>query len=63
VIQQVAAGAVRERKRKVVQFRAIFWLLSQGRPMSDFEHMRELFDVLQVPDFRRSIGVEIVGGR
>jgi hypothetical protein len=50
---QFAHGAVKERKRKLVQFRLLFWILSQGRPMSDFEDSRELFQQLQVPDCPR----------
>lgn len=53
VLQQVAEGTVRERKRKNVQFRAICWLLMQGRPLTQYETMRELFELLGVPDFPR----------
>jgi hypothetical protein len=47
---QVAAGFVKERKRKLVQFRLLFWILSQGRPMSDYEACRDLFQQIQVPN-------------
>jgi hypothetical protein len=47
---QVAAGFVKERKRKLVQFRLLFWILSQGRPMFDYEACRDLFQQKQVPD-------------
>jgi hypothetical protein len=43
IVLQVARGAVKERKYKLVQFRLVFWILSQGRPMSDFEACRGLF--------------------
>ena len=47
---QVVSGFVKERKRKLVQFRLLFWILSQGRPMSDYEVCRDLFQQIQVPD-------------
>jgi len=51
VLEQVAEGTIRERKRKNVQFQAICWLLMQGRAITQYEHMRDLFDILGVPDF------------
>jgi hypothetical protein len=49
IAQRVAQGAVQEKKHKLVQFRLLFWILSQGRPMSDFEASRELLLQLSVP--------------
>jgi hypothetical protein len=49
IAQRVAQGAIQERQHKLVQFRLLFWILSQGRPMSDFEACRELFMQLSVP--------------
>ena len=49
----MAQGGARERKWKVVQFRAVLWLFLQGRALVQYEKMRELFDLLQVPDFPR----------
>jgi hypothetical protein len=43
IVVQFAHGTVKERKQKLVQFRLLFWILSQGHPMSDFEDSRELF--------------------
>jgi hypothetical protein len=37
---------VREKKRKFIQFVAIFWLLKLGGPLTSFESMKELFDIL-----------------
>lgn len=51
VLQQVVCGTVKERQRKLVQFRVVLWLLMQGRPLSDFEDMRELLQLLSVPEF------------
>ena len=51
VLEQVAEGTTRERKRKNVQFRAICWLLMQGRSITQYEDMRDLFEILGVPDF------------
>jgi hypothetical protein len=48
--QRVAQGAIQEKKHKLVQFRLLFWILSQGHPMSDFEASRELFLQLSVPN-------------
>lgn len=50
VVQQVQAGAVKERRRKLVQFRAVFFLLQHGRPMSDFTDFKEFFEILCVPE-------------
>ena len=49
----MAQDGAQERKRKVVQFRAVLWLLLQGRALVQYEKMRELFDLLQVLDFPR----------
>jgi hypothetical protein len=35
-----------EKKHKFIQFVAIFWLLKLGRPLIDFENMKEFFDIL-----------------
>jgi hypothetical protein len=50
IIQQVQHGAVRERRRKLVQFRIVFWLLAHGRPMNDYEAVQELMVQLEVPE-------------
>ena len=52
-MQQVVQGGARERKRKVVQFWAVLWLLMQGPPLLQYEKMRELFELLQVPDLSK----------
>ena len=51
VFQQVAMGTVKERKRKMVQFQAVLWLLMQGRPLTQYEKMKDLLQLLLVPDF------------
>jgi hypothetical protein len=60
VVQQIQTGAVKERRRKMVQFRAVFFLLQQGRPMSDFCDIHELFEilcVLELPKKHWSVGL------
>jgi hypothetical protein len=37
-----------EKKRKFIQFVAIFWFLKLGRTLTDFESMKQLFDILKV---------------
>jgi hypothetical protein len=49
IAQRVAQGTIQERQHKLVQFQLLFWILSQGKPMSDFEACRELFMQLSVP--------------
>jgi hypothetical protein len=34
----------RKARKKIIQFVAIFHLLKHGRPMTEFEHMKDLFD-------------------
>jgi hypothetical protein len=46
-ILKVLAGA--PRKRKEVQFDVLFYLLSHGRPMTEYEGMRALLENLGVP--------------
>jgi hypothetical protein len=50
IIQQVVRGAIRERRHKLVQFRIIFWLLTHGRPMNNYEAVQELMAQLGVPE-------------
>ena len=50
VLQQLAMGVVQERRKKLVQFRLLFHLLSIGRPMTDFSNLKELFQQLEVPE-------------
>jgi hypothetical protein len=50
VLQQLARGVVQERRKKLVQFRLLFHLLSIGRPMTDFSNSRELLQQLEVPE-------------
>ncbi len=35
-----------EKKHKFIQFVVIFWLLKLGWPLTNFENMKELFDIL-----------------
>jgi len=44
----VSSSEVSEKKPKFVQFVPIFWLLKLGKPLIDFESMKELFDILKV---------------
>jgi len=37
VVQQVVHGAIREWKRKIMQFQGILWLLIQGQPLIQYE--------------------------
>jgi hypothetical protein len=53
IAQRVAQGAIQERQHKLVQFRLLFWILTQGRPMTDYEACRELFMQLSVPNCPR----------
>jgi hypothetical protein len=51
IIQQVQHGTMRERRRKLVQFQIVFWLLAHGRPMNDYEAVQELMAQLEVPEY------------
>jgi hypothetical protein len=44
----VVEDVVGRKKRKFKQFVAIFWLLKQGYPMTDFEVMKLLFEFFKV---------------
>jgi hypothetical protein len=44
----VVHGRKAKKRQKIVHFVAIFHLLEHGRAMTDFEHMRELFDFLKI---------------
>jgi hypothetical protein len=37
-----------EKKKQCIQFVAIFWLLKQGHPMTNFEAMKLLFEFFKV---------------
>jgi hypothetical protein len=50
VLEQIVAGETVERKKKVVQFAAIFTLLRDGQPMADYSGMKELMQYLYVPN-------------
>lgn len=50
IIQQVVHDTVRERRRKLVQFRIVFWLLTHECPMNDYEAMQEPMAQLEVPE-------------
>jgi hypothetical protein len=42
IVQRVMQGVTKERKRKVLQLKALFHVLSQGRPMADITAMQDL---------------------
>ncbi len=44
----VVGDVVGRGKKKIIQFVAIFWLLKQGCPMTDFEAMKLLFEFLKL---------------
>lgn len=46
-------GQVVEKRKKLVQFQVLFWLLSYGRPMTQYHAFQELLIRLVVPNFRR----------
>ncbi len=48
IVELVVNGRKAEKKKQIGQFVAIFHLLKHGRPMTDFEHMRYLFNFLKV---------------
>jgi hypothetical protein len=53
IAQRVVQGAIQEHQHKLVQFRLLFWILSQGKPMSNYEACHELFMQLSVPNCSR----------
>ena len=66
-MQKLAVGVVQEQRRKIVQFKTIFVILSGGRPMNGYTTQTALFDSLNVPNQPRkhwllSIGWEIAKG-
>jgi len=44
----VVGGVVGEKKKKFIQFFAIFWLLKQGCFVTNFETMKLLFEFLKM---------------
>ncbi len=48
VVVQVANGDKVKRKNKYLQFVSIFHLLQQGKPMTNFEACKNLFEFLKV---------------
>ena len=59
---QVGENTLRDRRKKYVQFATIFHLLQQGRPLTDYEHMYKLFELLKLKNNPTTIGVIVVGG-
>jgi hypothetical protein len=53
VVVQVANGDMVERKNKYLQFVSIFHLLQQGKPMTNFEACKYLFQFLKVENCPR----------
>ncbi len=51
VVVQVANGDKVERKKKYLQFVSIFHLLQQGKPMTNFEACKNLFQFLKVENY------------
>lgn len=50
VRKQVVAQSTLERKKKLVQFKCLYHVLSRGRPMTDYEALQTLCESLHVPD-------------
>jgi hypothetical protein len=50
IIAEMVVGfsETNEKKCKFIQFVAIFWFLKLGRPLTNFESMKKLFDILKV---------------
>jgi hypothetical protein len=49
VVDMIVVGMwLGRKKKKFIQFVAIFWLLNQGCIMTDFEAMKLLFEFLKV---------------
>jgi hypothetical protein len=42
-----------EKKKKLVQFQVLFWLLSEGHPMTQYAAFKELLTQLSVANFSR----------
>jgi hypothetical protein len=63
IAQRVAQGAVQEKKHKLVQFRLLFSILSQGRSMSDFEASRECYCSSRFHTAPKNIGVLALVGK
>jgi hypothetical protein len=48
IFQQLDLGQAMENKRKLVQFTFIFCLLNKGKPMTDYEYFKPLFEFLKL---------------
>jgi hypothetical protein len=48
IAEQILAGTTLERKKKLIQFASIFFLLQDGRPMADYSGMKDLMWFLHV---------------
>ncbi len=58
----VARDVVGEKEMKFIQFVAIFWLLKQGCPMTNFEVMKFLF-FKKWSTFQKNINMTMLTGR
>jgi hypothetical protein len=61
IVQRVMQGVTKERKCKVLELKALFHVLSQGRPMADFTAMQDLFLQLNVADIPKKHWREALG--
>jgi hypothetical protein len=48
ILDKIAAGLTQERKKKMVQFRTMFHLLTLGRPMCNYTACQDLYNALNV---------------
>jgi hypothetical protein len=51
IVQQLIQGQLVEKKKKLVQFQMLFWLLPEGRPMTQYAAFKELLTQLSLPNF------------
>jgi hypothetical protein len=61
ILDKVTVGLTQERKKKMVQFRTMFHLLTLGHPMRDYTTCQDLYNALNVPHQPRKHWSEPVG--
>jgi hypothetical protein len=61
ILDKIVVGLTQERKKKMVQFRTMFHLLTLGRPMHDYTTCQDLYNALNVPHQPRKHWFEQVG--
>ena len=61
ILEKIDVGLTQERKKKMVQFCTMFYLLTLSHPMRDYTTCQDLYNTLNVPHQPRKHWSELVG--